>query len=310
MLLPLVQRCLNSLTRSVLGCSANALVFGNRVNLDRYIIPAAPVEISDDIRLAVSNSDTVQSFTDTLFIAQQDLLHKAEQIRVKLVNDNARSRPVNSANEIQEGTVVLVPWNDQNQRPNRLCPNFMGPYVVVRAEHAKGTVALSHTIVPKPTHEPQNLVSAITELRIYNDELAIADYDIPEDRFRQLAYVAGNARPINCILSFRRLPFASTEPENNVNNFEYQVRFEDSANLDDVAWLPYSAVHHSFAFEAFYQCARLQLSGHQCVAIPSEHRQVHQRRSSAAHSQRQRLARQAESAASFNMDSLSFAPGP
>ena len=70
MLVPLVQRILNSLTRSTLGCSANQLVFGNRVNLDRFILPTAPQVISDDIRAAAAASDTVQNFVDHLLIAQ------------------------------------------------------------------------------------------------------------------------------------------------------------------------------------------------------------------------------------------------
>ncbi len=70
LLVPLVQRMLNSLTRSTIGCSANQLVFGNRVNLDRFILPTAPQQHSDATREAIANTDTVQNFTDTLFIAQ------------------------------------------------------------------------------------------------------------------------------------------------------------------------------------------------------------------------------------------------
>ena len=80
-MLPLVQRQLNSLTRATIGTSANALVFGNRVNLDRYTVPTAPMDIDAATRDAVRQSETVQNFCDTLFIAQQDILNKADQIR-------------------------------------------------------------------------------------------------------------------------------------------------------------------------------------------------------------------------------------
>ncbi len=80
LMLPLVQRQLNSLTRSTIGCSANQLLFGNRVNLDRYIIPAAPMVITDEARAAIRNSNTVQGMIDSLVIAQQDILDKADKI--------------------------------------------------------------------------------------------------------------------------------------------------------------------------------------------------------------------------------------
>jgi hypothetical protein len=63
---------------------------------------------------------------------------------------------------------------------------------------------------------------------------------------------------------------------------------------------------HTFAFEAFYSCISRILVGHQSVSIPSAHRQTHQARASAASQHRRRIHRQAHSAASFNVDSLSF----
>ncbi len=306
LLLPLVQRCLNSLTRSTLGCSANQLVFGNRVNLDRFVLPTAPMAHDDDTRAAAAATDTVQGFMDHLLIAQQDLLHKADQIRVKLLNDHTRSRPFAPEEQLVEGQLVLVPWNDSDERPSRFAANFMGPYVVVRSEPHKGTVALVHSIVPTPPFEPKTYVSAISELRLYDDTLAIPEYDVPEDRFRQLAYIDRNTRPVNCILNYRPLDHPLADPANHVSNFEYQVRFDNSRALTDTAWLPYSSVQHTFAFEAFYSCISRILTGHQCVSIPSAHRQTHQVRASAASQHRSLLRRQARSVASFNVDNLSF----
>jgi hypothetical protein len=237
-------------------------------------------------------------------IAQQDLLQKSDDIRTKLVNDLARSRPFKPDEELVIGQTVLVPWNDYNRKPTRLAGNFMGPYVVVKIERGKSTVALAHTIVPTPQREPATLISAISELRLYDDSLAIVDYDVPEDRFRQLAYIGRNARPIQCIVTYRQLPSADFSPVTDVNNFEYQVRFEDSADLNDTAWLPYSSVHHTFAFQSFYGCARRELSGHQCIAIPAAQRQVHQSNASAASRRRNRILRHSVAAANFDIASI------
>jgi hypothetical protein len=309
LLLPLVQRCLNSLTRSTLGCSANQLVFGNRVNLDRFVLPTAPMAHDDSTRAAAATSDTVQGFMDQLLVAQQDLLHRADQIRTKLLNDSSRHRPFLASEQVHVGQLVLVPWNDSNKKPSRFSANFMGPYVVINSLPTQGTVTLAHTIVPTPPSEPATYISAVSELRLYDDTLAIAEYDVPEDRFRQLAYIGRNARPIQSILFYRPSASQDTLPANHVNNFDYQVRFEDSTSLDDTEWLPYFAVQHTFAFEAFYHCARRELTGHNCISIPSEHRQVHQLRASAAASQRSRQRQHDRSVAELPQSSFhSYSP--
>jgi hypothetical protein len=299
LLVPLVQRMLNSLTRSTLGCSANQLVFGNRVNLDRFILPTTPQRHNAQTREAAAQSATVDNFLDSLMIAQQDLLQKGDEIRVKILNDHTRSRPFKPDEELVVGQTVLVPWNDYNKKPTRFAGNFMGPYVVVRIERGHSTVALAHTIVPTPQRVPATLVSAISELRLYDDSLAIVDYDVPEDRFRQLAYIGRNARPVQCIISYRRIPLPDILPATDVNNFEYQVRFEDSTHLDDTAWLPYSSVQHTFAFQSFYGCARRELTGHQCIAIPSALRQVHQSNASTASRRRNRIQHHSVAASDF-----------
>ena len=183
----------------------------------------------------------------------------------------------------------------------------MGPYIVVRSEQASGTVALAHTIIPKPSFEPATYVSAVSELRLYDDTLALVDYDVPEDRFRQLAYIDRNTRPVHCILTYRPLPRIIVDPVNHVSNFEYKVRFDNARSLTDTAWLSYDSIKHTFAFEAFYSCVHRTLTGHQCVAMPSAHRDTHQARASAASQRRRTIQRQAATSAAFDVDQMSFA---
>ena len=288
LMLPLVQRQLNSLTRSTIGCSANQLLFGPRVNLDRYIIPTAPMHVPDETRAAVAAADTVQSFTDTLLIAQQDIMDKADKIRIKLLNDNTRRKPFAPDSTPAIGQTVLVPWNATHTRPEKLSANYMGPYVIVRYDHMSGSAALAHTIVPTPHGEPRTCISAISELLLFDDSLAIAEYDVPEDRFRQLAYHENQTRAIACILAYRPRAIITADPITDVTNYEYEVRFSDSKSLTDTAWLPYSAVLHTFAFESFYPCIARNITGHRGTAIPAEHRHVHQSRASAASARRRR----------------------
>jgi hypothetical protein len=305
-MLPLVQRQLNSLTRATLGTSSNHLVFGNRVNLDRYIIPAAAQEVSPEMRDAVRQSDTVQTFTDTLFIAQQDILFKADQIRAKMLTDLTRQRPFNAQEAPRVGQLVLVPWNDSHTRPAKLSANAMGPYVIVLAQHGKNSVALAHTISPAPAHEPATLVSAISELILFDDSLALAEYDVPENRFRQLAYSDNNTRPIHCILSYRPLPILTSDDHNHVCNMEFEVRFENAESLTDTSWLRYADVSHTFAFESFWHFAHRQLIGHRGVALPPDSRQVHQVRASAAAKSRANAARVTTASINFDQQSMSF----
>ena len=304
-MLPLVQRQLNSLTRATLGTSANQLVFGNRVNLDRYIIPVAAQEVSAEVREAVRQSDTVETFTDTLFIAQQDILSKADQIRAKLLTDLQRQRPFNASEAPRTGQLVLVPWNDTHTRPTKLSANNMGPYVIVHAQPGKNSVALVHTITPTPSHEPATLVSATCDLILFDDSLALAEYDVPENRFRQLAYSDNQTRPIHCILTYRPLLIRTADAHNDVSNFEYEVRFDDAASLTDTSWLRYSDISHTFAFESFWHFAHRELVGHRGIALPPDTRQVHQHRSSAAAKSRANAARLITASIRFNHDTLS-----
>ena len=135
-------------------------------------------------------------------------------------------------------------------------------------------------------HEPTTLTCSVQLLRIFDDSLAIREYDVPENRFRQLIYHNHNTRAINCILSYRPLAILNHANASDASNFEYECRFENSFTLVDVTWLPYHAVQHTFAFEAFYRCISHVITGHQGVAIPSIHRTVHQSRASTANSRR------------------------
>ena len=46
----------------------------------------------------------------------------------------------------------------------------MGPYVIVHAQPGKNTVALAHTIFPTPPHEKATLISAISDLIIFEGD--------------------------------------------------------------------------------------------------------------------------------------------
>lgn len=305
LLLPLVQRQLNSITRSSIGTTANNLVFGQRVNLDRYVIPVAPMVIDDAIRASLAKSDTVQNFTDLLAIAQQDILHKADLIRVQTLNDRTRQRPLLEHEQLQEGQLVLCPWNDTNTRPAALSANFMGPYVVVHVNIGQNTVTLAHTIQPPPSQEPATLQSSVTELRLFNDTLGIIESELPELRFRNHTYHDNQTKPIHCILTYRQ-SLIIEHPDNHVSNMQYEVRFDTATSLTDTAWLPYDAVCHTFAFESFWQIVQRELSGHKGIALPADQRLTHQTRSTAASIRRRNVANRELAASAFNQETLSF----
>ena len=259
-------------------------------------------------REAIRQSDTVQTFCNTLLIAQQDILFKADQIRAKILSDLQRQRPYLTEEQPQAGHLVLVPWNDTNTRPDKLSANMMGPYVITSAQQGKNTVTLAHTIIPAPQNEPATLVSAVADLKRFDDSLALAEYDVPENRFRQLAYANNNTRAVNCILSYRPLRILTADAQNDVRNMEYEVRFENSVSLTDTHWLRYCDICHTFAFNSFWQFVQRQLVGHRCIALPEEFRHVHQVRSVAAARSRRNASRLTEAAATFDQQSMAFLP--
>lgn len=308
LMLPMVQRQLNSITRSTLGCSANELVFGSRVNIDAYILPTLPRAVSSEERAAVQHSSTVQAYLDGLAIAQQDILFKADQIRIATLNKAVNRRPFKPEEIPIEGTLVLVPWNDSNQRKSKLDANAMGPYVITHCSPHKSTVQLRHVMNPPPDGQPATYTSTLQDLLIFNDEFNNDAYDVPDNRFRSLAYVSHVSRPINCVLNHRTLNLLTVSDPKDVSNHEYEIRWDD-ASLTDTAWLQYHQICHSFAFESYYQGAHrtFTLTGHIGAAIPAAERVVHQARSIAA-THRRNAAKHDLAISSFNLDTMSF-PG-
>jgi hypothetical protein len=306
LMLPLIQRQLNSLFRTTLGCSANELVFGARVNLDAYILPTAPREASSAERAMLGNSTSVQAYLDNLVIAQQDILHKSNQIRIHTLNKATARRPFNPDEVPTIGTLVLVPWNDSHKRPTKLDANAMGPFVITATTTGKSTVQLTHVMNPPPAGQPKTYTSTIADLLIYNDELQNDNYDIPENRFRSLAYLAHVTRPINCILNHRRIDNSLEMSAKDVRNHEYEVRWDD-ASLTDTTWLRYDNICHSFAFESYYQGAHrtFTLTGHTGAAIPADERVVHQARSIAA-TRRRNASMHDRAVAAFDLTTMSF----
>ena len=283
LLVPIIQRQLNCLTRTTLGCTANDIVFGPRANLERYIIPCAPEPLSEDTLQDLNTTDAVRDFIQHQVLAQSILLAKADAIQTKLINNLKASQPVDAI-KLKNGSLVLAPWNDGGNRPFKLAPDMMGPYVVTILPGSENTVALSHVQNPAPPKQPQTFISSISCLRIFDDLQAIELYDLPDNIFRQIAF---NNLPIDCILDKRPLRILQ-DPDNSkdVRNFEYSVRWKvDSEGLsfpENPSWCTYKTIAHTFAFDSFYRFNHRTLNSHECSAIPNEIRITHQAKSRAS----------------------------
>ena len=281
LLVPIIQRQLNCLTRSTLGCTANDIVFGPRANLERYIIPCAPIPLTPESLAAINSTDIVKDFIHHQASAQSALLAKADAIQSKLLSTLTAQQQVANSAQLQEGMLVLVPWNDSGERPFKLAPALMGPYVVTRLPFSDNTVALSHIDNPPPPKQPQQLISSVQSLRIYDNTHALEQYDLPDAVFRQLSFAN---IPIDCILDKRPLAFPpNTDNHKDVRNFEYQVRWKvDSAGLgfpENPSWCAYAAIGHTFAFDSFYSFQHRHLSEHHPTMTPHVSRVTHQRQS-------------------------------
>ena len=278
LLVPIVQRQLNCLTRTTLGCTANDIVFGPRANLERYIIPCTPEELTPESLARINSTDIVKNYVQHQALAQSALLAKADAIQAKLLNTLTSQQQVSSTKELQEGMLVLVPWNDSGERPFKLAPALMGPYVVTRLPLSDNTVALSHIDNPAPPHQPQQLISSVSSLRIYDATHALEIYDLSDDTFRQLAF---NNIPIDCIIDKRplRTSVNSSNPK-DVRNFEYLVRWKVDINglsfTDNPSWCRYQSVAHSFAFDHYFSFQHRFLELHTRSSVPQSSRNTHQ----------------------------------
>ena len=133
-MLPLVQRIINSQVHSSIGVSPIQLMFGNAIDLDRFLISDDSVE--DQINIVKSmNNQRYIDWADTMILKQHTLMDVA--LSTQLDNDiyHIQSNIKQDHNELTEfpiNSYVLQRYeNEDGKPPHKLNTPLRGPHKVV-----------------------------------------------------------------------------------------------------------------------------------------------------------------------------------
>jgi hypothetical protein len=129
-ILPLVQRIINSQTNKTIGTSPASIIFGNHIDLERNIFKPY-VDMSSD-------THKLEDYLLRLGKAQSRIVAVAQETQ-KLFNDTyVHNRQEVIGNELTEfdiGSFVLLQFHDSSfvtrRRPSKLSMNYKGPYRVI-----------------------------------------------------------------------------------------------------------------------------------------------------------------------------------
>jgi transposase InsO family protein len=130
-ILPLVQRIMNSQINKTIGTSPASIIFGNNIDLERNIFkPYVDMSNENDkldeylIRQGKAQSRIIAIAQETQSIFNEKHLKK----RTEIIGDNIT--------EFEIGSFVLLQYHDSSfvnrRRPSKLSMNYKGPYRVVQ----------------------------------------------------------------------------------------------------------------------------------------------------------------------------------
>lgn len=174
LLLPLVQRIMNTSEHRSLGVSPAQLLFGNSLDLDRGLFPM-------DEKLTEPITPTVKKYIDTLLTAQAHLLEIAQSQQFDTDMLHLKQTTNKGKTEFPVNSYVLLRYpmslGGDHRPPSKLHTKWRGPYRVVSFE---GSSYFLQNLVTKKTsnHHIKELVSfQFDPQRTNPEEVAYTDED-------------------------------------------------------------------------------------------------------------------------------------
>ena len=142
--LPLVQRIINASFNTSIGTAPSKIIFGNRVNLDRHLVPLSNDNQSSRAarRLIGQIADrtrrlNVGNYITDLTEAQAAISAASTDFRQEQLKALSHSnRPTDA---LHSGEWVTASWGG-GRRPNKLSVLWKGPYRVIGLKSGSGSV--------------------------------------------------------------------------------------------------------------------------------------------------------------------------
>jgi len=235
--LPLVQRVMNTMEHSSIGCAPSQIIFGNSVDLDRGILHE---------RKSIRNDITYPEYVLRLLNAQAEIIARAQAIQETVANRHISKKLKtlrNTTDYIQNDYVLWeLPDNmlNKDSREDRLSPHYRGPYRVVTSK--EGQVEIQNLI----TNEIHSVLINHLKPFIYDsniiDPKTVALHARNEFFPEKILDIAGDRNK-------KTRKFLRT-------NLQVKVRWAGYSSTWDT-WEPYTSLKTTDVFQQYCRCNRL-----------------------------------------------------
>jgi hypothetical protein len=214
-LLPVVQRIINSTYHSAIGMSPAKLLFGDRFNLNRVLLPGYDEPIDTSIVKDSFSTDFAKEYYDNLIHVQKELLDISQQHQMKVLNNRAKYFAKGDKRNIKTGSyVVALPKTPRT----KLDMPRIGPFKVVDWQHSDST-ALLCAPWSKKADEQGNIIKLKSELSLCDLSAVDGELDdiVPDPEQWEIQKIVGHIRKSTGALKglFLRVRWTDFEPSDD-----------------------------------------------------------------------------------------------
>ena len=243
-ILPLAQRIINASFNSSIGCSPSQILFGDNVDLDRYLLnrPAPPIA-ADATEYVKQLSHNQQVIIE----AAEAHLHATQAANLKKWKQTHKSS-LSMAKAVEEGAWVLARYADDAPR-SKLKPKWRGPFRLLDFKsETQSIVRLWDTVAEK-----------IIECHLNDVELWNPLFEESTEGLTKVAEYDNWSYPIESILGLALIPtdedaeptpLPLDAPRTSAKKHDYLFSIKWK-NYNEPSWVPYRDVKCSSSFALF-----------------------------------------------------------
>jgi hypothetical protein len=255
--LPLAVRILNATRTAGIGCAPAQIVFGNRVHLNRDLVPThVPTELADGLDTIPDRTRRfeIKAYVEHLTHAQYNLIATANQWQDNVIEQRIRTN--RKTRKFSVGDWVVISWDGTDprpskNRPNKLATTYRGPYKVI-SQSRDSLISVQ---------DPADLlVYEFPVARCYLYNMGLSD-----DPVEIIAWDTDEAI-VESIVDH-------SMPSSKRGEWRFLARFKDSGPEDDV-WIPWHKANELPALDRYSK-------EHPDLNIPDNQRNPADRRQSA-----------------------------
>jgi hypothetical protein len=246
-ILPLAQRIINASFNSSIGCSPSQILFGDHVDLDRYLLNRPALPIAADATEYVKQLSHNQK---VIIEAAEAHLHATQAANLKKWKQTHKTS-LSMAKAVEEGAWVLARYADDAPR-SKLKPKWRGPFRLLDFKsETQSIVRLWDTVAAKVIECHLNDVELWNPLFEQSAEglTKVAEYDNWSYPIESILGIA--LKPDDEDVEPTPLPLDVPRTSAKKQDYLFSVKWK---NYNEPSWVSYSEVKNSSTF-AFFAAA-------------------------------------------------------